>query len=226
MLKEDILKFIIDNQDEKLMDFYNKTYEKLKDLNRKIDRLTLFLGIIVLLYLVASKATIASFSIGPVSLSDISLIVKLLPILFAALLLDLAITSGHKAELQTTVKFIFLSLYKQEVDPKDLEDGKLNLFSRIIMPFSYSSELLKFSSSKVSILSGCFGTILFVPLLSFILLPFYFEFYMLREIYLNHYNSTVGKISFYLSIWLMLTVIYYYLNTTILAFRYQKAGKI
>lgn len=35
MLKEDILQFLTDNQGDKLMDFYNKTYEKLKDLNRK-----------------------------------------------------------------------------------------------------------------------------------------------------------------------------------------------
>lgn len=91
MLKEDILKFIMENQDEKLMDFYNKTYEKLNDLNRRIDRISLLLGMIVLIYFIASKATISSFSIGPVTISDISLISQILPILFGWLLLDLAI---------------------------------------------------------------------------------------------------------------------------------------
>ena len=226
MLKEDIMKFLKDNQDEKLMDFYNKTYEKLKDLNRKIDELTLLLGFIVLLYFIVSKTSVSSFSVGPVTISDITIITKLLPVIFGILLLDLAITSGHKAELLTTVKFTFLSLYKQDVDPKDLEEGKLNVFTRVILPFSYSSELLKFSSGKFSFVSSCLGTILFLPLLSFILLPFYFEYYMLREIYHNYYSTTIGKISFYFSIWLMLTVIYYYINTTILAIRNQKAGKI
>ncbi len=99
MLKEDLLKFIADNQNNKLMDFYNKTYDKLKDLNRKIDKLALLLGIIVLIYFIASKATVSSFSIVPVTISDITLITKLLPIFFGVLLLDLSITSEHKAEL-------------------------------------------------------------------------------------------------------------------------------
>lgn len=226
MLKEDILKFIMENQDEKLMDFYNKTYEKLNDLNRRIDRISLLLGMIVLIYFIASKATISSFSIGPVTISDISLISQILPILFGWLLLDLAITSGHKAELQTTVKMIFLALYKQEIDPKDLEDGKLNLFSRIILPFSYASELSKFSSVKGSMVAGCLGGILFIPLLGLIILPFFFEFHLLKDIYQNHFHTTIGKISFYFSIWLVLTVVYYYANLIILTFKNQKAGKI
>ena len=46
MTKQEILKFITDNPGDLLLDFYNKTYEKLKDLNRKIDKLTFSCSVI------------------------------------------------------------------------------------------------------------------------------------------------------------------------------------
>jgi len=227
MTKEEILKFISENQGEQLLDFYDKTYEKLKDLNRRIDKISLFLIVLVFLYFIASSATISSFSIGPIAISDISLISQLIPILFAWQLLDLAITSGHKSELHTTVKFLFLSIYKQDVNPKDLETGGFNVFTRIILPFSYTHELSKFSKEKkINIAIGCLGGLLVIPLLLLIFLPFYFEYYMLKEVYFKYYSTTFGKLSFYSSLWIIAMVFYYYINTTFLALKNYKAGRV
>lgn len=226
MTKEEIIKFIAENPGEPMLDFYDKAYEKLKDLNRRIDRISMYLIALVFIFLVASNATISSFSIGPISITDISLISNIIPVVFSWQLLDLVIISGHKSELHTTVKFIFLAIYKQDVDPKDLETGRFNLFSRIIMPFSYTNEILKFSKGKVSFAMGCLGGLLFLPLILLVLAPFYFEYHMLKEIYQKYYFTLLGKICFYTSLWMMVIVIYYYLNTTILTFRNQKAGKL
>lgn len=46
MKKQEILKFIAENQNEKLLDYYDKCYEKLRELNQRIDQLTLYLIII------------------------------------------------------------------------------------------------------------------------------------------------------------------------------------
>jgi hypothetical protein len=59
------LKFIKENDNIQLLDFYNKAYDKLKDLNKRIDRISLYLLIIVLLYFLISKSNISSFQIGP-----------------------------------------------------------------------------------------------------------------------------------------------------------------
>lgn len=224
--QEDILQFIKDNQGEPLQDFYNKTYDKLKTINQRIDKLTVYLIILAFLYLVISKATISSFSIGPVSITDISLLTIIIPFLFAWNLLDLVISSGHKSEIFATLKFIFLSRYKQEINSDDLQLDKSTLFTRILLPFSYSSEISKFSLGKVPLLTGCLGALLVIPLLPLIFVPFCFEYYMLKNVFENHYSLFIGKISFYLSIWLNLLILYYYINTTLFTFKHKKEGKL
>ncbi len=210
----EIEKFIQLNNGNNLNDFYNKTYEKLKDLNKRIDKLSLYLLVIVFLYFITSKAIISSFQVGPISISDISVITIILPILFAYLLLDLALTSAHKADVLATVKLLFIKLNRHHLTEKEIKEGSNDFVTRVLFPFSYSAEFGKSFPKKMTAL-GCFGTLLVLPMLSFILLPFYFEFYMLKEVYSNHYTSTLGIISFYLSIWIMLMVIYSVLQNII-----------
>ncbi|HMZ99489.1 MAG TPA: hypothetical protein PLN49_01420 [Ferruginibacter sp.] len=224
MNKQEILKFIVDNNNSQhLLDFYNKTYDKLKELNKRIDKLTAYLIIVVFVFLIAAKSSIQSFQVGPISINDISIIVKLLPILFSYLLTDLIISSSHKGELLMTVKLISMSLYKQDIDHRHLDDHKHNLITRLVLPFSYSIELSKLNSGKVHRLQALFGFIVILPFLSLIFLPFYFEFYMLRDIYRNHMTDTLGKISFYLSIWIMLLMLYYLISSAVRNWKDQKA---
>lgn len=210
MKKADLLIFIQENQGSQLQDFYDKMYEKLSFLNKKIDKLTFYIIIITGLYLITSKASISSFQIGPVTISDISIIPKLLPILFSAIFFDLIITSAHKAEVYTTVKFIFLSLYKQEINPKDLEDGSNNVFTRIFLPFSYTTELSRLNSSTGCVLGALLGIILTLPLFAVIFLPICFEYYMLHDLFLKYYNDILGKICFWISIWLCACSVFYF----------------
>lgn len=222
MNRKEILKFISENNNEHLLDFYNKSYDKLKDLNSRIDKLTLYLIVVVFLYFITSTATIQQFQVGPVFISDISVIVKLLPLLFSYLLFDLVVTSGHKAEVFMVVKFISMSLYKQDINHKDLDLNRHNSITRLIMPFSYSTELSKFQSQKPSVFQSLFGLIVFLPLLVLLFAPFYFEYYMLKVIYLKYYNDNLGKASFYLSIWTILILFYYLVNNAIKSFRENK----
>lgn len=220
MNRKEILKFIEENQGEHLWDFYNKIYDNLIDLNRRIDRISFYLIIIVFFYFISVKLTISSIQIGPISISDISILPKLLPLLFSYLLYELALTSGHKAEVFITLKFIFLTLYKQEVIPNELEYDKNNFFTRLISPFSYSLEIGKFNTTK-----SCIGAILVIPLISLIFIPFYIEYRMLKDVFVNYWYDIIGKLSFCLSIWILLMLLYYYLNLWKESLKNQKLEK-
>jgi hypothetical protein len=219
MNRQDILKFISENQNEKLLDYYDKCYDKLKDLNKQIDKLTLYLIIIVFLYFIASSTSISSLQLGPASISDISLLLKVIPVLFAFLLLQIVIISSQKAELFAVVKMIFLANYKQDVSHKELDNEHNNLFTRLLLPFSYSTELLKFNTKKSNLLNSCLGAILVLPLLTLIFLPFYFEYYMLKIIWESFYSQTLGKATFWLSIWIIAYLIYYIINNAVENYR-------
>lgn len=222
MNRQELLNFISENNNELLLNFYDKTYIKLADLNKRIDKLTGYLLLVVFLYLVMSKASFESFQIGPVIISDMTIPVKLLPILFAYLLCDIVVTSGHKSEVFTTVKFISLALYKQKLIPKELENDRNGLMIRMLLPFSYSMELLKFNRENTGCVPVFLGIIVSIPLLSLMILPFYFEYYMLRDIFQNHYNDLFGKISFYFTIWIVLMTIYYVITNAVINIKDQR----
>jgi hypothetical protein len=223
MNRKEILKFITENQNERLLDYYDKCYEKLRDLNRQIDKLTLYLIIIIFLYFIASSTTISSLQIGPANISDISLLLKIIPVIFAFILLQIVVISSQKAELFTIVKMIFLANYIQDVNPKHMDNEHNNVFTRLLLPFSYSIELLKFNGKKDNILNNCFGALLGLPLLSLIFLPFYFEYYMLKVIWNDYFEQALGMVSFWLSIWIMLYLIYYLISNTFHNYQENKA---
>jgi len=226
MNRKEILKFITENQNDKLLDYYDKCYEKLRDLNQQIDKLSLYLIIIVFLYFIASSTTISSLQIGPANISDISLLLKIIPVLFAFILLQIVVISSQKSELFTIVKMIFLANYIQDVNPKHMDNEHNNVFTRLLLPFSYSIEFLKFNTQKSSNLNSCLGALLVLPLLSLLFLPFYFEYYMLKVIWNNYYGQTLGIVSFWLSIWIMLYLIYYLISNAIHNYQDNKAELI
>lgn len=223
MNRKEILKFITENQNDKLLDYYDKCYEKLRDLNHQIDKLTLYLIIIVFLYFIASSTTISSLQIGPANITDISLLLKIIPVLFAFILLQIVVISSQKSELFTLVKMIFLANYIQDVNPKHIDNEHNNVFTRLLLPFSYSIEFLKFNTKKGSGLNSCFGALLALPLMSLLFLPFYFEYFMLKVIWNNYYGQVLGIVSFWLSIWIMLFLIYYLISNTIHNYQDNKA---
>ncbi|MEB2781474.1 hypothetical protein U3A58_13820 [Algoriphagus sp. C2-6-M1] len=222
MNRNDVIKFISDNQNERLLDYYDKCYDKLKDLNTRIDKTSLYIIIITFLYFIASGTTISSIQVGPATISDISILLKIIPVLFAFLLLQIIVISSQKAELFKIVKLIFLANYVQDINPKEFENENNNIFTRILLPFSYSTELLKFSMEKTGVINSCLGVILVLPLLSLIFLPFYFEFYMLKTIWTNYYSDTLGKISFWLTIWITAYMLHYLISNFIINFRDAK----
>jgi hypothetical protein len=219
MNRTQLIKFIKDNQSSDLKDYYDKSYGKLQELNKRIDRSTLILIVVVLIYFLLAKSSIASFNIGPFNIKDIGVIGQLLPVIFAYLLFDLVISSIHKTEVLMTVKLLFLTFYTQKVEVSDFDKNKNNVFTRILLPFSFTTELSRIYSGKTPIIIALSGFLLMLPILVFYILPFYFEYYMLRDVFNNFYNDTIGKISFWLTIYINLILALYYIKVTITNFQ-------
>jgi hypothetical protein len=109
------------------------------------------------------------------------------------------------------VKYVFLSIYKQDIDVKELENNRNNLFTRVILPFAYTTELSRLANFKGNILIAIIGFILLLPLPLLYILPFYLEYYMLHDVHTRFYTDTLGKISFWISLWLCAVTIFYFI---------------
>lgn len=213
----EILTFLKENQHADIKDLYDKTHQKLQELNKRIDRSTIILLIITLVYFLFTGSSVESFNLGPFAIKDMSVLAQLLPVVFAYLIFDILISSNHKTEAMMLVKTIFLALYKQEITTDDLKNYKNthNSFTRIILPFSFTTELSRLVAGKTPVAIGCVGILLGLPLVSLYLLPFLLEFYMLKQLHLNFSQNLLGQICFYLTIYINLATIFYFVKITI-----------
>lgn len=223
----EILQFLEDNKDADIKDLYDKTHQKLQELNARIDRSTIFILVVTLVYFLFAGSSVESFSLGPFEIKDLSVLAQLLPVVFAYLIFDILITSNHKSEAMMVVKTIFLSLYKQEIKLEDLKNYKNvhNSFTRIILPFSFTTELSRLVAGKTPVAVGCVGILLALPILSLYLLPFYLEFYMLKELYLAYSHNLLGQICYYLAIYINMIVVFYFVKVMINNYQEMKQNE-
>lgn len=224
MNKDSLIRFIADNQGSRLQDFYDKSYEKLKNLNDRVNKITIYLIVVVLIYFVLSKTTMSTIQIGPVTINDLVVVAQLLPIVFSYLLFELIITSVHKHEVYTAVKFIFLSLYIQTIETDDLKSNSNNLLTRLILPFSFTTDLSRLTQGKTNVWLGCVGIVLAIPAITLYFLPFTLTYIMLKDIYTYHYEGFLGKTSFYLTIWISALSLFYHIKVAVNNFHDTKNG--
>ena len=202
MTKDEFLDFLLDNNNELILDYYNKVYDKLKYVNERIEKKSLFLIFIAFIYLISTNAHYESINIGPITIKDIKIITQILPILFSYYILEIIIISNHKAELLTTLKLMSFSIYKQNYTSENLKPISNNFITRILLPFSFSSEISKFVIGQMNILESLIGFILYLPSLLIFISPIVILVLMLRDIYINYFD-TLGKISLFFSIWII-----------------------
>lgn len=211
--KRQILRFIRENSEEKISEYYQKLFDKNKDLAQRINKVSLYLILCVAVFSLCKNSSKISFSLGPLNLSDVSIIFKLLPIVYSYFLLEYAVAMNNKSEVFRTLKWILLFQYKQNIKDEDYKGILLSFFSRIIIPFSLWLELKKVMSVKG--LAGDINLILIFPFWSLLFIPFYFQYSIYEYLIINYWDTWSGKTSLFLSIWLTLITIYFVLRVII-----------
>ena len=206
----EILKFITDNSEEKLLDYFEKVCDKQKELNERINKISLYFILSALLFFILPFTINANIQVGPLTVTDKSIIYKLLPLFYSYISLEFAIVTNNKGEVMKILKLLSVHLYKQKVDNDYFKNPyRLNFFSRVVIPFSFWTELNNSLDKKV----GCFGAILLLPALIVMVLPFYFEFVALKFIILNYWADWITKFSVIVSAWVILITFYFYFMT-------------
>ncbi len=210
MTQLEIIEFININAEDRILNMYDKLYEKQKELNKRNDRLTIYLVVTVLFYFIASKATISNIQIGPISLTDLSLIQKLIPAIFAYLFFDYALTNVHRSENIKLLKWVNFKIFKHKLMDKDLKKTYFNDFARLILPYSLMTEIGKVNDYNNKL--KWVEVILVLPLLSLIILPFCFEFITIKNVIINYWPGWIAKVSVVFSLWLTIIIIYFYIK--------------
>lgn len=204
----EILLFTESVEENIALELYNKAYSNLEKLNEKVDRYTIYLILVILLFFISSNLKIDTLQIGPVAVKNTSIVIIILPILYFAFIFNIMTMAMHKSELYFGVKKLGMKIFKCEYNLPNTHDIQSNFITRMFMPFSYSSFGKQMIIKNGEIGNAIFGLIVMSPALLMILAIFVIGFFMLRDLWILHYSTTLGKISFWVSIWIILFIFY------------------
>lgn len=208
--QSEILKFINENSEERLLNYFEKVCDSQKELNERINKISIYFLLSALVFFILPFTNSSNVQVGPITLSNNTIVYKLVPLFFSYISLEFAIAAYHKGQVMKILKLLAIHVYKQDVDDDYFENPyQLNFFSRMIIPFSFWTELNNSLGKKV----GCLGAILLLPALIVMFLPFYFEFVSLKFIISNYWADWITKFSVIVSLWLILITFYFYWKT-------------
>lgn len=209
MKREEELNLISETVDENIIiELYNKSFYNLEKLNEKVDKFTLYLAIVILIFFISSSLSIENFTIGIITIKDVSVLAKILPVIYFQLLYMIVTMSYHKSELYFAVKKLGRKIYKNNYNNPDLHLFQNNFIDRISLPFSFSSFGNQLVLKNGGIINAIMGILIAIPALLVALSTFAIGLYMIKDIYKLHFNDFLGKLSFVYSCWMLLFIIY------------------
>ncbi len=205
-----IIKFIEANQNNGLLaDYFQKCYENLKELNKSSEKYSLALILVIFVYLFFGSTSIESFEIGPLKINDISVIPKILPVIVLYVLFSLYVIERQKTDLQNALKIYSYTVHKQLYSKEYLKEHRITFITRLFLPYSPSNMISSITNEKFSKKHSIIGLIVLFPILFIGFSPYFFLIFMLYDIYLNYYNDLLGIVSFWISIWVFIILIFY-----------------
>lgn len=209
--KEKINKFISENDPQLVKDYHNKLFDNLKELNAKEEKHVFWLCVVIFLYLISGSMTIQSISLGPVTINDSSAITKILPLVFVYIVYVLHSITGQKKDINLAFEIITANQFNMIGE----KDNTVSFLSRIYRPFEYSNSFSHFLRDKPHIIESLIGFIILLPLLAIGLTPYLVSISMLIDLYKNYMNDILGKISFWITLWLFIITIFLIIVNTI-----------
>lgn len=198
--------FVKQNNEDVLIDYRNKLYDNLKEISSKEEKHTLWLLVIILFYL--ANTSIPNFTIGPATISNTTIFAKILPIVFIAMLFNLQSMTQYQKELTKAIETISASIFKQSIQAVTKSNFKSNYIYRMYLPYSFANFLYNTKDRPKKSQLIIFLTLL-IPFVIVCFFPYFLICFMLYDLFNNHFEDVLGKVSFFISLWLFLILLFY-----------------
>jgi len=205
------ISILIKTSNKDQLDFIlNNFIDKTKSINKEIKNIGLGMLLLILInYLIENKNS-GGFNIGVLTLSDLSSLYFLLPLIFSFLLFRYAIISSHQSE----IKNIIADLIENNYQNNSTHINKTYYYdlTRYILPVTILEE---FNKINIKSKMGCVSMIILYPkLIMMILLPFLIiASWLIPQIIEFETLIFFNKISVILTIYLLFLTIYYFIKS-------------
>ncbi|MGO4772884.1 hypothetical protein ACEN2I_14575 [Flavobacterium sp. W22_SRS_FK3] len=135
--ENEILDFIEQADENIVLGLYNKAYKNLEELNAKVDKYSIYLSLIILLFFISTNLEVDTLQIGPISIKNTSIVTTILPLLYFAFIFNILVMVMHKSELYFAVKRLGERIYKSDYKLSNIHDFQNNFINRVSLPFSF-----------------------------------------------------------------------------------------
>jgi hypothetical protein len=210
----EINNFLSNNSEEIISDYSNKLYDSLKELNLKEEKHGLWFVILIFIYLLIGSSSMKEINFGFITISDISIISKLLPLLLIYVFFNMFLITSHKKDLMLTLNIISEKRFNQiPLESKHKSIGR-NFIIKLFFPYSFSNAISQAITEKPNIPQAFIGFFLLLPTLLLAFLPYLTLILMLVDLYKKYTNDILGWICFITSIWgFLLLILYIWINS-------------
>lgn len=185
------------NKDEqfRLLDGY---VESIRYTEKIVQETTKWLAILVFLYHLLTNKFLEGFEVFGARLSRFEFVEKYFPFGVSCLIFLYTIAAIHKAKCINNYEILFAKIYVKEKKFLDY----VPYLTRIVLPFGFYRELE--NNEKTGCLTQFLNFMYISPVLILQLLPYFFMYYSLRELYFQYWEEPYIKLIFFSSIWFVL----------------------
>lgn len=203
------MKFIEETDDAELKDYSEKLFDNLKEMNDKEDKFLIWFVLILLLYVLTKSSHMESVNLGMITLTDIAVISKLLPLGMSYIFFNMISLTNHKQDVMMALNIISERKFKQEPLKNGDKSFSRSLIIRLFFPYSFSNAISGIGTGKTSIVHAIFGFFLLIPTLLLVFIPYAIYVFMIIDVFKNYTDDILGWISFLGSAWVFLIVLYF-----------------
>ena len=205
MSLKEIHSLIADNDNGDLKDYYNKCYDNLRELNKRSNQITMFLLVLVGLYLFAEY--INDITVLGFKLKGKEIIKLLAPQLTSYFIFEWCLMARRRRDLINVIKHLGFYLFKIEPSSEEYRFTVLKPHTRNAMPFSLMMEILNIGT--VSIFSRAM-TLIFLAFI-FLSAPTFLIYTItrsFRDLGVNHLTVICNIIALYCLVY----TVYFYIT--------------
>lgn len=206
---------------EHLPDWYDKLNYKLEELNKLSNRISIYMIVCIIGYYLVSNSIASSVQISVFTFTDLTIVPKLMPLLFSYLILKLLVLSNSRAEVLKVLKYLSLATYKQGLTAKDFKINYFNDFTRILLPYSFWLELQKLFNTETKVVDVV-GYLLAIPVLIIYIIPLYFQWMITKSAIYNFWNDDLTRYAIVGSVWINTYSLFCMIKGTILTLKENK----
>jgi hypothetical protein len=210
----EIKNFLLNNSEENIIDYSNKLYDSLKELNSKEEKHGLWFVILIFIYLLIGSSSMKEINIGFITISDISTISKLLPLLLIYVFFNMFLITSHKKDLLLALNSISEKRFNQLPLESKNKSLSRNFIVKLFFPYSFSNSISQAIAEKPNIYQAFTGFFLLLPTLILALAPYLVLLLMLIDLYKKYTDDLLGWICFITSIWgFSLLILFLWINS-------------